>query len=162
MKKLQPIIKEKIIFKTRPHWLIILTPEVVLAILGVLIVRYLRTILPGQMPGVRRLHVLFSASWSFVMIIILFDWICTGYSLTNLRLIEERGIIGRRMVSIGLDKVQDVTCRFGVWGRIFGFGDIEIESAGTYGKIIFRFISEPLRRWGEMKKAIRAFRRSGL
>jgi uncharacterized membrane protein YdbT with pleckstrin-like domain len=162
MKKLQPIIKEKIIFKTRPHWLIILTPEVVLTTLGVLIIRYLRTILPGQMPGVRRLHVLFSASWCFMMIIILFDWICTGYSLTNLRLIEERGIIGRRMVSIGLDRVQDVTCKFGFWGQVFGFGDIEIESAGTYGNIIFRFIPSPLKRWGEMEGIIFAFRRSGL
>jgi len=32
-----------------------------------------------------------------------------------------------------------------IWnlGKNFGFGDLEIESAGTYGKITFHFIPSP-------------------
>jgi len=68
-------------------------------------------------------------------------------------LVEERGIIGKRIMSIWLDKVQDVTCRFGILGRILGFGDIEIESAGTYGKV-FSFSPSPRKLREEIEKAI--------
>lgn len=56
-------------------------------------------------------------------------------------------------MSIWLDKVQDVTCKFGILGRIFGFGDIEIESAGTYGKIVFGFLPKPRKLRERIEKA---------
>ena len=88
------------------------------------------------------------------MTVIFLDWICTKYYLTNLRLVEERGIIGKRIMSIRLEKVQDVICKFGILGRIFDFGDIEIESAGTYGKIIFGFLPSPRKLQKEIEGAI--------
>ena len=51
---------------------------------------------------------------TFVGIVIFLGWIFTNYYLTNLRLIDKRGIIGKRIVSIHLDKVQDITCKFGI------------------------------------------------
>jgi len=91
------------------------------------------------------------------MTVIFLHWICINYYLTNLRLIEERGIIGKRIMSIWLDKVQDVTCKFGILGRIFGFGDIEIQSAGTYGKIAFGFLPSPRKLREEVERAILSF-----
>lgn len=91
------------------------------------------------------------------MTVIFLHWICIKYYLTNLRLIEERGIIGKRIMSIWLDKVQDVTCKFSILGRIFGFGDIEIESAGTYGKIVFGFLPLPKTLQEKLEAAIRDF-----
>lgn len=88
------------------------------------------------------------------MIVIFLYWICINYYLSNLRLVEERGIIGKRIMSIWLDKVQDVTCKFGILGRIFGFGDIEIESAGTCGKVIFGFLPSPRKLQKEIEKAV--------
>jgi len=41
-------------------------------------------------------------------------------------------------MSIWLDDVEDITCSFGILGRIFGFGNLIIESAGTEGKMIFK------------------------
>jgi uncharacterized membrane protein YdbT with pleckstrin-like domain len=148
---------ERIIFKTRPHWLTVVFPEVVFVILGIFITKYLSN-LPHHMLGENLFTLLFLPSWSFAMTVILLDWICTSYCLTNLRLVKERGVIGMRLVSISLDRVQDETCKFGFWGQIFGFGDIEIESAGTYGKITFRFIPYPLKRWEEIERAIRLFK----
>lgn len=96
-------------------------------------------------------------AWTFVIIVVFLDWICTRYYLTNLRLIEERGIIGKRIMSIWLDKAQDVICKFSILGRIFGFVDIEIESAGTYGKIVFGFLPSPRKLWEKIEKAILDF-----
>ena len=152
--------EERITFETNTHWLFVMAPELVLAVLGSLIFRYLPFLLPGHIPGARGLPMLFGASWSFVMTVVFLDWICTKYYLTTMRLIEERGIIGKRIRTIRLDKVQDVTCKFGILGRIFGFGDIEIESSGTYGKIVFRSLPSPQTLQGEIEKAIQGFRNS--
>jgi uncharacterized membrane protein YdbT with pleckstrin-like domain len=142
--------KEKIIFRFHPHWLYVAVPELALATLG-LIFLSLAYWLPHWILA------LFIVALAFAMIVILLDWICINYYLTSLRLIEERGIIGKRIMSITLDKVQDISCRFGILGRLLGFGDLEIESAGTYGKIVFSLIPNPRKRKEEIGKAILEF-----
>ena len=119
--------------------------------------KYLPPLLPELTQPQEWFLVAFGGALSFVMLVIFLDWICIKYYLTNLRLIEERGIIGKRIVSIWLDKVQDITCKFGILGKIFGFGDIEIESAGTYGKIVFGFLPSPRKLQERIKKAILSF-----
>ncbi len=135
--------KEKIIFQTHPHWLLFAAPEAALGFLEIFFIRYLPRLFPEEIPFIGWYLFLIVAGFSFAMVIIFLDWIFTTYYLTNFRLIKERGIIGQKIMSIPLDKVQDVTARFGILGRIFGFGDIEIESAGTYGKIVFGFLPSP-------------------
>jgi len=46
-------------------------------------------------------------------------------------------------MAIGLDKIQDIACSYGIIGRIFGFGDLIIESAGTEGKLVFEGMPSP-------------------
>ena len=149
--------EEKIIFKTHPHWLFVVVPEVGLVAVGILVFKYLPFLLEGQAILQQTILLFLGAAWSFVITVIFLDWICINYYLTNMRLIEERGIIGKRIMSIWLDKVQDVTCKFGILGRIFGFGDIEIQSAGTYGKIVFSFLPSPRKLREEIERAILIF-----
>jgi len=145
-------IKEKIIFKVHPHWLYVAVPKFTLAIFGIFFFLFAYALLP------RWILTLFVIAILITMLIIFLDWLCTNYYLTNLRLIEERGIIGKRIMFIPLSKVQDVACKFGILGKIFGFGDLEIESAGTYGKIVFSFIANPRKRKEEINKAILEFK----
>jgi uncharacterized membrane protein YdbT with pleckstrin-like domain len=144
--------EEKIIFKVHPHWLYVAIPEFTLAILGIYFFLFAYALLPQWIP------ILIVIAILFAMLIIFLDWLCTNYYLTNLRLIEGRGIIGKRIMIVPLDKVQDITCKFGIMGRIFGFGDLEIESAGTYGKIVFSSIPKPRKRKEEINKAILEFK----
>jgi uncharacterized membrane protein YdbT with pleckstrin-like domain len=143
--------KEKIIFRVHPHWLYVAFPEFVLVILGAIFLIFAYA-----------LHVwvliLFVGALIFAMLMIFLDWLSINYYLTNLRFIEERGIIGKRIMFIPLDKVQDITCKFGILGKIFGFGDLEIESAGAYGKIVFNFIANPRKRKEEINKAVLEFK----
>jgi uncharacterized membrane protein YdbT with pleckstrin-like domain len=145
-------IKEKIIFKVHPHWLYVAIPEFTLAILGIFFFLFAYTLLP------KWILILFVIAILFATLMIFLDWLCINYYLTNLRLIEERGIIGKRMMFVPLNKIQDITCKFGIVGRIFCFGDLEIESAGTYGKIVFSFIANPRKRKEEINKAILEFK----
>jgi uncharacterized membrane protein YdbT with pleckstrin-like domain len=146
--------EERIIFKTNPHWLYVAVPESVLVFVGCLLFRLLSVYWPEQIYPVDKVLMIFALLWILVMVIVFLDWFCIRYYLTNLRLVDERGIIGKRIMSIWLDKVQDVTCKFGILGRVFGFGDIEIESAGTHGKITFSFLPSPTRLQDEIEKAI--------
>jgi uncharacterized membrane protein YdbT with pleckstrin-like domain len=139
--------EEKIIFRVHPHWLYVAFPEFVLIILGAIFLIFAYT-LPAWV------LIVFVGAWTFAMLMIFLDWLCINYYLTNLRLIEERGIIGKRIMFIPLDKVQDISCKFGILGRIFGFGDLEIESASAFGKIVFSFIANPRKRKEQISKDI--------
>ena len=77
------------------------------------------------------------------MAVVYLDWHFNRLYLTNYRVIKERGIIGKKFISIWLVKIQDLSAQFGFWGRIFGFGDLVIESAGTLGQISFEGFSSP-------------------
>lgn len=62
-----------------------------------------------------------------------------------------------RVTTIWLDRVQDVTWKYGILGKVFGFGDIEVESAGTYGRIVFGGLPSLQRLQEEVQKAILNF-----
>jgi uncharacterized membrane protein YdbT with pleckstrin-like domain len=142
--------EEKIIFRVHPHWLYVAFPEFILVILGAIFLIFAYALHVWVL-------VVFVGAWIFAMLMIFMDWLSINYYLTNLRLIEERGIIGKRIMFIPLGKVQDITCKFGILGRIFSFGNLEIESAGAYGKIAFNFIANPRKRKEEINKAILKF-----
>jgi uncharacterized membrane protein YdbT with pleckstrin-like domain len=153
------IERERIIFKTHPHWLYVFVPELALFLVGGFIFLFLPSYFPEEIfPSGIVLIILFFAIF-FSMLIIFLNWLCINYYVTNFRLIEERGIIGKRIMSIWLDKVQDITCSFGIFGRIFGFGNLEIQSAGTEGKIVFDFLPDPQKLKEEIEKAILEFKK---
>jgi len=54
--------------------------------------------------------------------------ILTRYKLTNERLIVERGFVRRHVEQIDLFRVHDVNYRQGITERIFGMGDIGVET----------------------------------
>jgi uncharacterized membrane protein YdbT with pleckstrin-like domain len=134
--------KEEIIWQTNPHWLFLVIPEIALLLVGIFVVKHLS--FTNQI--FQSLTILFEIAIAFSMVVLFLNWICTKYYLTNIRLVEERGIIGKRIMSIWLDKIQDITVKFSIFGRIFNFGDIEIESAGTQGKIVFDSLPNPRKR----------------
>jgi len=46
-------------------------------------------------------------------------------------------------MAIRLKDIEDIICSYGIWGRIFSFGNLIIESAGTYGKMVFEGMPWP-------------------
>jgi uncharacterized membrane protein YdbT with pleckstrin-like domain len=133
---------ERITWQTNPHWLFLVIPEIALLLVGIFVTRHLS--FTNQI--FQSLTIFFEIAIAFSMVVLFLNWICTKYYLTNIRLVEERGIIGKRIMSIWLDKIQDITVKFSIFGRIFSFGDIEIESAGTQGKIVFDSLPNPRKR----------------
>lgn len=72
------------------------------------------------------------------------------YVLTSRRVIQQMGILTRRSIDSWLDKINNIEHRQTLWGRVLGFGDVEIETASEQGIIRFANVSRPL----DLKNAI--------
>lgn len=66
------------------------------------------------------------------------------YVLTNRRVILEEGILSRRSMDASLGKINNVEHRQTLWGRLLGYGDVEIDTASETGTTRFAGISRPL------------------
>ena len=70
--------------------------------------------------------------------------------LTNRRMIQQTGVFNKRSMDAALDKVNNVEHWQTLWGRILGYGDVEIDTASEHGATRFKDIARPL----EFKNAI--------
>ena len=135
---------EQIVFQTNPHWLFLIVS------LGQILLFFLLYFF-FACPLLRYVEISFEhycyvASLMilvFISLIFYLDWRFNRLYLTNFRLIKERGIIGKRYMSVRLPDIQDITCSFGILGRILEYGDLTIESAGTHGQMVFKGIPRP-------------------
>jgi uncharacterized membrane protein YdbT with pleckstrin-like domain len=70
-------------------------------------------------------------------------WRSVTYTITDQRILQRRGVLGKFTRSIGIARVQDVSTSQSVFGRLFDFGNVEIESAGKDGAEIFTYVPDP-------------------
>jgi membrane protein YdbS with pleckstrin-like domain len=73
----------------------------------------------------------------------LVTWANTLHVVTNERLIYRAGFIGKSGTEIPLEVIQNVAFNQTIFERIFGTGDLMVESAGTHGQTRYRDIPKP-------------------
>jgi uncharacterized membrane protein YdbT with pleckstrin-like domain len=83
------------------------------------------------------------------------------FVLTNHRIIQEIGVVSRRSIDSRLDKINNVEHRQTLWGRLLGYGDVEIDTASQSGVSVFRSISHPLELRNAILAAAEQYRSSG-
>ena len=71
------------------------------------------------------------------------QWLRTYFVVTDQRVLYRTGVIGRHGVEIPLDRVTDISYHQGIWERIIGVGDLDIESAGEEGDTHFQNVRHP-------------------
>jgi membrane protein YdbS with pleckstrin-like domain len=68
----------------------------------------------------------------------------TNYVVTNRGLYSKRGILSKDVKQIGFDKVQNISYSQSALGSSFGYGSVEISTAGGSGvELTFRSIPDP-------------------
>lgn len=72
------------------------------------------------------------------------------YVLTNRRVIEVQGVVNKRSTDSSLEKINDAILTQSIFGRLFGFGDLEVLTASEAGIEVFRMIVNPI----QFKKAM--------
>lgn len=86
------------------------------------------------------------ALWALVLILIirgLVRWLTTSHVITSERLIYRAGFIAKQGTEIPLEVIQNVAFNQTLFERMFGTGDLMIESAGTHGQTRYKDIPKP-------------------
>lgn len=130
---------EEILTQFRPHWSGILKEGALVA--GALVVAILLAIqdVNGWIVAAVVVIALIIAAEGLVR------WLTTLHVVTNERVIYRAGFIGKRGKEIPLEVINDVAFNQRIIERIFGTGDLLIESAGTHGQTRYSDIPSPER-----------------
>jgi uncharacterized membrane protein YdbT with pleckstrin-like domain len=128
---------EVIVSEFRPHWTGILKEGALLLLIVILVVLV-------QVQG--------WSGWISVGLVVagllvtargLIRWLTTLHVITNERVIYRAGLISKTGKEIPHEVINDVAFNQRALERIFGTGDLLIESAGTHGQSRYRDIPDP-------------------
>ena len=126
---------EKIILLTKKHWLPTLFVPVFFLSFWVFLglkVDFLR-------------HYFFYMYLTTICLLVykILDRAFNTWAVTTLRVIEETGILTRITTECPLDKINNVSYSQNIWGRMFGFGTVIIQTAAQHGATIYSNVNCP-------------------
>ena len=135
---------ERLLLVTRQHWFVLVGS----IFLEIVIILILMTLVSAAAVFVNPLAVI-----GLVLLLIplayltrdTLGWFNRQYILTNRRVMQVSGIFSKEVVDSSLEKVNDVKMSQSFFGRMFGYGDIEILTASELGANLFKHIGDPVR-----------------
>lgn len=133
---------EQILLETHQHWFVLFGKIFVELLLIVLLIGgslALSAFYPVALYGLILILVPFVGLLTDVMV-----WRNKAYIVTNRRVIQISGVFSKDVVDSSLEKVNDVKMSQSFFGRMFGYGDIEILTASELGVNMFHQIAEPV------------------
>ncbi|HXJ49230.1 MAG TPA: PH domain-containing protein [Candidatus Acidoferrum sp.] len=138
---------ENLILKDHPHWVVLIKSVLVPVVLVILVVIADFTVLGPDNLYVPHLRTILSlgvvALTLLWLIVVWIRWQSTTYTLTDQRIKIETGVFGRQEKVIPIDRVQDCTTRMSVFGRMLGYGRVEVDAAGAQGAEILNHLPNP-------------------
>ena len=138
---------ERILHRERQHWLVLLWGArlPILSIVAALLLILLSQNVTGPFYSFLSLLtlVLFLGGLAFLLWATL-RYLNQEYVLTNRRVIEVQGVVNKRSTDGSLEKINDAILTQSIFGRIFGFGDLEVLTASEAGIERFQMIVNPI------------------
>jgi hypothetical protein len=132
---------ERIVIERRQHWIVLLD-HAKLAILG-LVVAVLILIFRGNLGNDgfggtinSLLGWVVLALVVYALVVFVYQylrWLNEGFIVTNRRVIQVGGILNKKALDSSLEKINDAVLSESIFGRAFGFGDLEILTASETG-----------------------------
>jgi uncharacterized membrane protein YdbT with pleckstrin-like domain len=126
---------EEILLVTHHSWLKLVVP-VLIAIIGITAAFLIGFLDWGWITAVIGLVWLFIA-W--------LDWRCDIWVVTNYRVIDETGLINHYAKESPLEKINNVSYDQSIWGRIFNYGHVTIQTAAEIGSTEYKDVHGPKR-----------------
>jgi uncharacterized membrane protein YdbT with pleckstrin-like domain len=133
---------ENLVMKRHRHWIVAVKAmalPVLIVVLGVLLA--LLSFIPRDY---RIIAVLVAVALAGIWAITVYlRWTAASFTLTNQRVLLDYGVFSRSSKVIPIDRVQDVTTRQNLLGRILGYGRVEIDAAGSAGAEVLDHVPDP-------------------
>jgi uncharacterized membrane protein YdbT with pleckstrin-like domain len=131
---------ERVVYKTRLHWILFFKPVVVL-LAGVVLAALLRSVLdPPWLWYFGLAVVAVGTAWGFVRFV---EVMTSEFAVTTSRLIFKVGLIARYTTELLLSKVESIGVTQSLLGRVLNYGDITVTGTGG-AREVFRRVGDPI------------------
>lgn len=127
---------EKLLVIIRQHWLTLVLPFLAWILLTVLLFVFLTE----ENTKIALIVALITALYPAYLYL---EWKHNLWGVTNMRVVDESGFFSRYSKESPLDKINNVEYTQSVWGRMFGYGDVEIQTAAEIGNTKYTMIHLP-------------------
>ncbi len=124
---------EKILIIIRQHWLRLVLPFFAWLLLAVLLFWWLAV-------TTALIIVLLAVLYPLIEYV---NWRHNIWCVTNMRVVDESGFFSRYSKESPLDKINNVEYDQSIWGRLLGFGGVDIQTAAELGETRYEFIHHP-------------------
>jgi uncharacterized membrane protein YdbT with pleckstrin-like domain len=84
-----------------------------------------------------------AVAWAGWLAVKYMEWNFTHFVVTDDRVIYRTGVVAKRGVEIPMERINNINFHQGIWERIIGAGDLDIESAGKDGQSHFDDVWHP-------------------
>jgi hypothetical protein len=136
---------ERIVVRTRQHWLATIIDNRIpwaLFVAAVVLLVLSTNIAPGSARDILGIAVLVLFVVSLVWLAIRYwTWFSQDYLVTNRRVLKVEGIINKRSADSSLEKINDAVLEQNLFGRIFGYGDLDILTAADEAVDKYRMLN---------------------
>lgn len=145
MSKLLP--GENLVLKSHPHWITLVRSLILPVVLVLLVVLADFSFLGPSglyVPKLRTYLTLIVVALAILWLIVVWiRWQSITYTLTDQRIKIESGVFGRQEKVIPIDRVQDCSTNQSLFGRMLGYGRVEVDAAGAQGAEILANLPKP-------------------
>lgn len=131
---------ERVVYKTRLHWVLFVKPALVMLI-GVALMVLLRQVQDPRWLWIFGAAVaLIGLVWAFVHYV---EVMTSEFAVTTSRLILKVGLISRYTTELLLAKVESIGVQQGLIGRLLNYGDLTVTGTGG-AREVFRRVRDPI------------------
>lgn len=124
----------------KKHWLVLVNPALLLGLFLLVTVISYSAGWPGDIFLLITLVTLVIVLY-FVYRIFVREF--NIWVVTNLRVIDEYGVFSHNVKESPLDKINNISYRQSLIGRIFNYGDVQIQTAAEMGATTNKFVTSP-------------------
>ena len=135
---------EEVVLDLRPHWWFMAEPTAALVgsiILGILVLMNAGD--EGVGRGIKILTALLVLGCLVWFGVRYLKWVSTNFVVTTDRVVHRVGVIAKQGIEIPLERINTIFFRQSIFERMFGLGDLGIESAGEHGSETFEDVRKP-------------------
>jgi uncharacterized membrane protein YdbT with pleckstrin-like domain len=137
---------EELVLDLRPHWIALVGPILVSALV---LVGWILVLAYAPDEGSGRTAVLWAALAVGVLILLWYPlravvaWATSNFAVTSDRVIHREGFIAKQTMEIPLEAINDVRFQQSIFERMVGAGDLIIQSASEFGRNVFANVRSP-------------------
>jgi Bacterial PH domain/Short C-terminal domain len=138
---------ERIMHREKQHWFVFVwgARYTILAVIAAIILLVFKNNLNQPFADILNyLAIALFVGGIAVLVWIVLRYLNQEYILTNRRVIAVEGVLNKKVTDSSLEKINDAVLTQSIFGRIFGFGDLEVLTASEAGISLFRMLINPM------------------